>query len=313
MADSLAPVPDELTSPQPSVSWVLLTMGDRPAQLAAAIASIRRQEAGPGKAAGEAQVVVVVNPPEPRAVPVVVDVPPGVEVVQLDHNAGIPGGRNVGLAHTTGDLVFFLDDDAELADTSLTATAQYLFATEPQLGIITFRLIDPQTGATERRHVPRIRVGDPARSSTVTTFLGGACCIRRAVFDQVGNYAADFFYAMEESDLAWRAIDAGWRVLYLASERIAHPASSPARHAMSARLTARNRVWLVRRRLPAPLAAGYLTVWATLTVARDRAPERLRAAAQGVAEGVRTPAGERSPISWRTAARMTAAGRPPII
>ena len=51
-----------------------------------------------------------------------------------------------------------------------------------ELGIISFRIADPETGVTQRRHVPRLRASDPMRSSRVTTFLGGANAVRTQVF-----------------------------------------------------------------------------------------------------------------------------------
>ena len=41
--------------------------------------------------------------------------PEGVQVVVAGKNLGIPGGRNVGAALATGELLLFLDDDAVLA------------------------------------------------------------------------------------------------------------------------------------------------------------------------------------------------------
>lgn len=51
-----------------------------------------------------------------------------------------------------------------------------------------------------------------------------------------------------ETDLAWRAIDRGWDILYEPRLVLQHPRTSPARHAVHHRMTARNRVW------PAPAA-----------------------------------------------------------
>ena len=51
-------------------------------------------------------------------------------------------------------------------------------------------------------------------SGAVTTFLGGGSVVRRAVAGPGGGAAGRFFYAHEETDLAWRALDAGWRIRY---------------------------------------------------------------------------------------------------
>lgn len=117
----------------------------------------------------------------------------------------------------------------------------------------------------------------------------------------------------EETDLAWRALDAGWDILYEPQLVLQHPRTSPARHAVYHRMTARNRVWLARRHLPAPLVPVYLGVWTVLTVARTRSASGLRAWFGGFAEGLRTDPGPRRPMRWRTVARMTSLGRPPVV
>jgi hypothetical protein len=79
------------------------------------------------------------------------------------------------------------------------------------------------------------------------------------------------------------------------------------------RLTARNRVWLARRRLPAVRVPAYLGVWIAITLARTHSAAALRTWATGCWEGIRTPCGPRQPMQWRTVWRMTRLGRPPVI
>jgi GT2 family glycosyltransferase len=130
---------------------------------------------------------------------------------------------------------------------------------------------------------------------------------------QIGGWPDEFFFAHEETDLAWRALDAGWRIVYEPALVLQHPRTSPTRHAVFYRMVARNRVWLAKRHLPAALVPVYLGVWLLLTLARTRSATGLRAWFAGFAEGVRRPCGPRRPIRWRTAARMTRLGRPPVI
>jgi GT2 family glycosyltransferase len=289
------------------LSAIVLTMGNRPAELDRAIGSVLGQEHI------DVEVVLVGNGADP--------LPPGspyhgderVRIIRLPKNVGIPAGRNSGVAAASGDVVLFLDDDGWYRSTRLGTYLRDRFAADPQLGIISFRVRDPDGGTGERRHVPRLRAGDPERSSLVTTFLGGACAIRRAAFDAAGGLPERFFYAHEETDLAWKVLDAGYRIEYDASAVMFHPAGMPTRHDLFYRYNARNRVWLARRNLPWPLAVVYLAVWMAITVIRERRPGALRAWFKGFVEGWRKPAGVRRPIHWRTAWAMTRMGRPPII
>jgi hypothetical protein len=92
-----------------------------------------------------------------------------------------------------------------------------------------------------------------------------------------------------------------------------HPATSPARHDVYYRNNARNRVWVARRNLPAPLLVVYLGVWTVVTVLRLRSPRLLAVWFAGFREGWGPGAGDRRPMRWRTAWRLTRAGRPPVI
>ena len=284
------------------LSVVVLTMGNRPMELKRAVDSALVQKDV------EIEIVLVGNGADVPGT-----WPDNVKVVRLPENVGIPAGRNRGVEASTGELIVFLDDDGYYDSADLAAHLRDRFLADPKLGIVSFRVRDPEGGPGERRHVPRLRAGDPLRSSQVTTFLGGACAVRRAVFDTAGGLPEDFFYAHEESDLAWQALNAGYHIVYDADCVMFHPAVAPTRHAMFYRLNARNRVWLARRNLPWPVALAYLAVWIGMTVARERKLASLRPWFGGFREGWRKPAGPRRPISWRTVWRMTRLGRPPVI
>ncbi|WP_016907921.1 glycosyltransferase family 2 protein [Streptomyces xiaopingdaonensis] len=290
---------------------VVLTMGNRPEELRALLGSVAAQAGDP------VEVVVVGNGVRLPELP---ELPGGLRTVELPENLGIPGGRNVGIeafrpegGEFTVDAVLFLDDDGFLPETDTAERVRETFAAEADLGIISFRIADPETGRTQRRHVPRLRASDPLRSSRVTTFLGGANAVRSEVFAQVGDLPGEFFYAHEETDLAWRALDAGWGIAYRPDMVLHHPTTPPSRHAVYHRMVARNRVWLARRNLPAVLVPVYVGVWLLLTLLRRPSGAAWKAWWGGFREGWRTPCGPRRPMRWRTVWRLTRLGRPPVI
>lgn len=239
--------------------------------------------------------------------------PDGVRSLALADNVGIPEGRNVGAEAVDGDLLLFFDDDAEWPSAGSLRSIAERFAADPSLGILQPRAIDPDGAPTARRHVPRLRVADPERPGDVGWFWEGCCVIRRDCFEEVGGWPGHFFYAHEGIEVAWRAIDAGWRITYAADLPVRHPAVAPSRHAVYRFNNARNRVWVARRNLPHPLLELYLLVWFAVTVARLRSGRDLVVVLRGYAAGFTQPAGERRPISWRGAWRLTKLGRPPIV
>ncbi|MFF2078695.1 glycosyltransferase family 2 protein [Kitasatospora sp. NPDC058162] len=282
---------------------VVLTMGDRPRELRALLDSVAAQE-------GDRATVVVLGQGAPLP-----GLPPGVHAVELPENLGIPGGRNAGaewLRRLGGiDVLVNLDDDGLLPRTDTFRRLREAFEQDPCLGVVGFRIAD-ETGHTQRRHVPRPGAADPLRSGETTGFLGGGHAIRADVFAELGGFCAPFFYAHEETDFAWRVLDAGWSVHYRADLLLQHPRTDPARHAGYYRRTARNRVWLAKRHLPAVLVPLYLASWTLLTLSRRPPGAGLRAWGAGFLEGVRTPCPPRRPIRWSTVWRMTRLGRPPV-
>ncbi|MER6179543.1 glycosyltransferase [Streptomyces sp. NPDC001652] len=292
------------------VAVAVVTMGNRPQEVDALLESVAKQDVPPTR------IVIVGNGCRLPEFAERLSLPGEVTVVELEENLGCPGGRNVGLARLREfgdvDVVVELDDDGLLVDADVLRRVRELFAADAQLGVVGFRIAD-ELGETQQRHVPRVGASDPLRGGYVTGFLGGGHGFRTAMLDEIGDWPARFFFAHEETDLAWRAADAGWRILYAPELLLQHPKTSPARHAVYYRVNARNRVWLARRRLPLALIPVHLGVWVLLTLVRNRSAAGLRAWFGGFAEGMREPAGERRPMRWRTVWRLTRLGRPPVI
>jgi GT2 family glycosyltransferase len=281
------------------IGCVVLTQGRRPAELAAALASLREQRGV------VTDVVVVGNGWEPAGLP------EGVRGLALPDDLGIPGGRNAGVPAVRGELLLFLDDDARLEGRD--ALAKLAARVQPGVGLVQPRVEPSGDGAPPRDWVPRLRVGDRTRSSDVTAVWEGCVVVPRAVFEQAGGWPAAFRFAHEGIDLAWRVMDLGLRVVYAGDVVVRHPAYATAPHAYSAFYGARNRVWLARRHLPLPLAILYVAgfVLRTLPLLRSRA--KLQAAARGYRAGITQSPGVRRPLRVNTLWRMTRAGRPPLL
>ncbi|WP_030895829.1 glycosyltransferase family 2 protein [Streptomyces sp. NRRL F-5053] len=285
----------------PTIGVVVLTMNDRPEEFPRAMASLLAQEDV------SMDIAVVGNGCVPQ------QVPDGVRTVSLPHNVGIPEGRNAGAHAVSGEYLFFFDNDAHLPDPRTLRRLTDELARDDNLAYVQPRIADPDTGITLRRWVPRLRADDPTRPGTVTVMAEGVVMLRRTTFDTVGGWPGHFFLFHEGVDLAWRLWDQGYVGRYAPDIVVHHPATDPARHHTFYRLNARNRVWLARRNLPAPLIPFNLASWLLLNTWRLRSRPALRTSLAGFTEGLRSPSGARSPMSWRTVARLSRAGRPPIL
>ena len=287
--------------PEPHFGVVVLTMGQRPEDLRRGLESVLAQQGV------TTDIVVVGNGWVP------VGLPEGVRAHGLAENVGIPAGRNAGVPEVTGELVFFLDDDAWLGEPDTLARIAGLFAERPEVGLVQPRVVDPSGRPAPGRWVPRLRTGDPAEPSPATSLWEGAVAIRRGVFEETGGWPALFFYAHEGIELCWRVWDAGFVPWYAGDIVIHHPVIDPRRHAEFWHMNARNRVLLARRNLPAVLRPLYTGTWAAITTARVRDREARSAWWEGFREGWRMDPGESRPMQWSTVWQLTRAGRPPVV
>jgi GT2 family glycosyltransferase len=285
----------------PRFGVVVLTQGKRPDDLRCGLESLR------GQIGVTIDVVVVGNGWEPDGLP------PGVQALGLAQNVGIPAGRNAGVPLVSGELLFFLDDDASLPEVDVLQRMAFRFAADPALGLIQPRVVDPAGKRTPRRWTPRLRVGDPARSSPAMSVWEGAVAIRREAFDRTGGWPEPFWYAHEGIELAWRVWDAGFHVRYDGAIEVHHPVIEPTRHAEFYRFQARNRVWLARRNLPLPIGVPYVLAWIVVGGLRLRSRQAVAETVRGYWLGLTQPCGQRRPMSWRTVWRMARAGHPPLI
>ncbi|MFD0851881.1 glycosyltransferase family 2 protein, partial [Actinomadura adrarensis] len=114
------------------LSVVVLTMGNRPQELARAVRSALEQEHV------DVEVVLVGNGVDPigeRADEAPFD-DERVKAIALPRNVGIPAGRNRGVEASSGDVVLFLDDDGWYRSNRLGTYLRDRFAADPALGVV---------------------------------------------------------------------------------------------------------------------------------------------------------------------------------
>lgn len=152
---------------------------------------------------------------------------PGVTVVDLPKNVGVPAGRNIGAFLGTSDVIVFLDNDAEFDGTGVCRACVDRFARHPTTGILSFTVLNHETrdlDLTSWNHAQ-----DPERWARTpfwtTRFPGGGFAIRRMTFEQAGGFDPALMFMEEEKDLGYRAIEAGWFILQDPSLRILHKIS----------------------------------------------------------------------------------------
>ncbi|GIH11878.1 glycosyltransferase family 2 protein [Rugosimonospora africana] len=214
----------------------------------------------------------------------------------------LTAARNFALAHATGPIIVFLDDDVHVGPGLLPGFRE-AFA-DSRVGAVAGRVVTPGAGLSDGpyRLLPygASRGGfDVDAPGPVYTVQGCNMALRSAAVRQVGGF--DTVYAgnalREETDLCRRLHRAGWELRYTPEAQVTHlhapsggcrgdrPLSEQAQlyhNEVVFFLRQRQRVWL------APFL-GYLLVHHVLdpeAVRGGRAPHRGAAYLRGVARGL---------------------------
>ena len=146
-----------------------------------------------------------------------------VKYFDAPENLGVARGRNFALAKGKAPLIIMLDDDSVLQNKDSLVNPKDEFSKpqgDRQKAIVTFRVLYYDTLEMQRNALPHKDYDNYHRKHEFETYYyaGGAHAVRRDVIEPLGAYPADFFYGMEEYDLSYRILDAGYSIVY--SDRI---------------------------------------------------------------------------------------------
>ena len=148
-------------------------------------------------------------------------------------NLGVSRGRNYAIALSRAPILLFLDDDALIRNQDALRYILPIFDTEDTrpVGIAAFKIFYASTGEMQVNAFPHKRFAERKDWPQFDTayFSGAAHAIRRSVFEQVGVYPDNFFYGMEEYDLSYRTLNAGFSIRYDQRVEILHKESPAGR------------------------------------------------------------------------------------
>jgi GT2 family glycosyltransferase len=134
-------------------------------------------------------------------------------------NLGVAKGRNFALKKANAPFVIMLDDDAVLGNKDCLVNLLAEFETqntERPKAIVSFKVLYYENGQMQVNALPHKQFKAYQYKSFFETYYyaGGAHAIRRDVMEKLGDYPSDFFYGMEEYDLSYRVLDAGYSIVY---------------------------------------------------------------------------------------------------
>lgn len=143
--------------------------------------------------------------------------------IYSEENLGVARGRNFAITQSTAPVLIMLDDDAEMGNNDCLVNLLDEIK-KPSLGrpsaIISFKVLYYSNRQMQVNALPHKNFSRYSRMHSFPTYYyaGGAHAIKREALDKIGMYPEDFFYGMEEYDLSYRLLDAGYGISY--SDRI---------------------------------------------------------------------------------------------
>ncbi len=146
---------------------------------------------------------------------------PALPILYFDapENLGVAKGRNFALQKGTTPICIMLDDDAVLQNKDCLINLQHEFETnntERSKAIVSFKVLYYDTLEMQVNTLPHKLFNEYKDKDFFETYYyaGGAHAIKRDVIEKIGKYPEDFFYGMEEYDLAYRVLEAGYSIVY---------------------------------------------------------------------------------------------------
>jgi N-acetylglucosaminyl-diphospho-decaprenol L-rhamnosyltransferase len=225
-------------TPAPVVSAIIVNFR----QWENTVALTNQLDAADCMRAGQAEVVLIDNDPDPHPLRRCVRGWAGVTLRCFNRNRGFARAVNEGCRRARGQWLLLLNPDVRVPEEFLdrvVESAERLVDADPTVGIVGFQL----------RHEDGSRQGSTGPFPTLANVLAGlirprarrrcqpvrgprrqpapwvtGCCllVRRECWEALGGFDEDFFLYYEDVDLCRRARAAGWSVWYEPAVRVTH-------------------------------------------------------------------------------------------
>jgi GT2 family glycosyltransferase len=172
---------------------------------------------------------------------------PSVRIIALKGNLGFAAANNIGIKHSRGEYLLFLNPDTLLSEPVLNVMMEFLESHNNAI-MVGCKILNPD-GSFQRSFFPftslfyvfwisffiekivpitkvqnkwRIGIIQPTMSVLVDRLLGAFMVIRRSSIDEIGYFDESFFMYSEEEDLCFRIKQNGGLVWYNPDVSIIH-------------------------------------------------------------------------------------------
>lgn len=195
---------------------------------------------------------------------------PEVRLIELAENQGFTGACNIGIEAAESEIIALLNNDTEV-DGRWAEELVAPFAARPGVGIVASKMLlfDQRDrfhtagdfftidGRAGNRGAWETDTGQFDRGEYVFSACGGAAAYRQSMLAEIGTLDNDFFFLLEDADLAWRAQLSGYKVWYAPGAIVYHHLSASGGGVTASYFDGRNGIWLLAKNMPAGLLRKY--------------------------------------------------------
>ncbi len=216
------------------------------------------------------EIIVVDNASADGSQALVRDGFPQVQLIALTENRGFTGACNIGMQAASGDIIALLNNDTAV-DVNWVKAIVAAFCSEREVGMVASKMLlfDKRDhfhtagdtfatdGSAGNRGAWEADLGQYDRAEYVFGACGGAAAYRKSMLDEIGLLDDDFFFLLEDIDLAWRAQLAGYKALYAPSALVYHHLSASGGGVTASYYDGRNSIWVLVKNMPGALMRKY--------------------------------------------------------
>lgn len=174
---------------------------------------------------------------------------PSVKLIVSERNLGFAGANNLGVEHSCGDIVLFLNPDTLVRDDAIQVMTVNLKNISGRFGVLGCTLLNRDLSIQMtciqpfptvfnqlfgidwlKRRWPELplfgirEIFKPSKPGIVEVeVISGACLmVKKEALEAVGRFSTDYFMYAEEADLCYKIRRAGWKIGYLREPQIIH-------------------------------------------------------------------------------------------
>jgi GT2 family glycosyltransferase len=185
--------------------------------------------------------------------------------IESKENLGVSRGRNFAIEQSKAPILVLIDDDAEFQDTDALKRINEAVIENPHAGILAMKILYFQNSQFQLNAFPHKSFEKRNHLQSFDTYYFAGCgnIIVKEAFDKAGPFPTDFFYGMEEYDLSYRVLDAGYTIKYIANIVLLHKESPEGRQTKSDKIRGMwvNKTKVAWRYLPMPCYFTTAIMW----------------------------------------------------